>query len=131
MGALPVTISRTFPPRRACGTVTRHFERASAAAGDTHLDFGKNEAVPQLVLHEAALEPLLLGADCHLEQAGLDAACLPRAVVDLVEDAVEEAGDGWEDGGCELLQVLRDLLNVALEETDGSPGVKQGNLRQG
>ncbi len=76
------------------------------------------------MLHVATLEACLLGANCHVEHAGLDATCLSRAVVDLVEDAVEEAGNGGENGGCEFLQVLGQLQNISTEKSNCSSGME-------
>ena len=42
------------------------------------------------MLDKSTLETFFLGADCHVEQASLDAAGLACPVVNLVEDAVEE-----------------------------------------
>jgi hypothetical protein len=72
----------------------------------TRLDFAEHNLVPESVLDISTLEACLLGANCHVEHAGFDAAGLARAVVDLVEDAIEEAGNGGENGGSEFLQVL-------------------------
>ncbi len=95
----------------------------------TRLDFAEHNLVPESVLDKAALETGLLGTDSHFEHAGLDSASLASAVLDLVEDAIEEAGNGGEDGGGEFLKVLGDLQHISTEKAYGSSSMEKGNLR--
>ena len=95
----------------------------------TRLDFAEHKLVPESVLDMAALETRLLGTDSHFEHAGLDCAGRASAVLDLVEDAIEEAGNGGEDGGGEFLKVFCDLQNISTKKANGSSGVEKSDLR--
>ncbi len=96
--------------------------------GVTHLNFAENNLVPQTMLDITAFETRLLGADCHLKHTGLDATGLASAVVDLVKDAIEEAGNGGEDCGHEFLKVFCELHYITTKEADGRSSMEKGNL---
>ncbi len=96
--------------------------------GLTNLDFAEDNLVPQPMLNKTTLETCLFGTNCHFEHAGFDATGLACAVVDLVEDAIEEARHGGEDGGGKFLKVLGDLLDITTEETDGSSSMEKSDL---
>ncbi len=94
----------------------------------TRLDFAEDNLVPEPVLNVAAFETRLLGVDGHFEHAGLDTTSLASTVVDLVEDAIEEAGYGRKDGGSKFLKILGKLQHITTEKADSSSGMEESDL---
>jgi hypothetical protein len=96
--------------------------------GFTHLDFAEDKLVPEPVLNKTTLETRFFGTNCHFKHAGFDATSLFSAILDLVEDAIEEARHGGEDGGGKFLKVLSQFQDITTEEADGSSSIQKGDL---